>query len=71
MQDGVKRFRRVTSVEVAACVLPVAMEQQRFATAEEVDELRNDLCMLLVFFVWTRLVSFAHFLDTGAGPSRY
>lgn len=51
VQDRVKSFRRITSVEVAARVLPVAVEQQWFATTEEVNELWYDLCVLLAYIL--------------------
>jgi hypothetical protein len=48
VQDGVEGFCCVAGVEVAAGVLPVAMEQQWFAATEEVDELWYNLCIVLV-----------------------
>ena len=47
VQNGVEGFRCVAGVEVAASVLAVAVEQQWFAAAEQVDEFWNDLCVVL------------------------
>ena len=70
VQDRVEGLGRVAGVEVAACVLAVAVEQQWFPAAEEVDELWYDLCMLLVRVFDQPDDRSAYSQDTDAGPSR-
>jgi hypothetical protein len=48
VQDGVEGLCCIAGVEVAACVLSVAMQQQWLATAKQVDEFWYDLCVVLV-----------------------
>jgi hypothetical protein len=48
VQDGVEGLCCIAGVEVAASVLTVAMQQQWFAAAKQVDEFWYDLCVVLV-----------------------
>jgi hypothetical protein len=48
VQDGVEGFGCVAGVEVAARVLAVAVQEKWPASAEEADELRYHLCVVLV-----------------------
>ena len=69
MQDGVEGFRCVAGVEIAAGVLPIAVEKQWLAAAEQVDELWYDLCIVLVC-QWSRSVAtltFGVLGDSSAG----
>jgi hypothetical protein len=66
MQYCIESFGCVAGVEVAARVLAVAVEEKWPASAEEADEFRYHLCVVLAWLRRCALARFAYFLDTVA-----